>query len=91
MYRLVELIFLAAVVLFAITDVFVPLVTDSKLFPTFRRKKVVDVPKPDNSTLEAKIDVAKAKVAEVKEVQKEVQKEFEKTKDLKDKSDNLMK
>jgi hypothetical protein len=92
MWRVIEYIFLAAIVLLAITEFFYPILAGKKLFGTFRKKQAT--PKMDTplvTDIKSKVDEARTKVNEVKEVQNEVTAHFQEVSKLKDESDNLIK
>jgi cell division protein FtsB len=92
MWRVIEYIFLAAIVLLAITEFFYPILAGKKLFGTFRKKQAT--PKMDTplvTDIKSKVDEARIKVNEVKEVQNEVTAHFQEVSKLKDESDNLIK
>lgn len=86
MWAILELLILAGIVLFSLTEFFYPLVVGKPLFPSFR--KGTETP-PEKSSLENELAKAKAKVAEVKTIQDEVNKNFKSAEQLKEESDNL--
>ena len=99
MWALLEIIFLAAIVLISITEFFLPLLLGKPLFGSFRKKiepGKTEAKKPDpESPLEEKIHKTKEKVEEVvgkvKEVQHEATEHFKSAKELKKESDDLLK
>jgi cell division protein FtsB len=92
MWRVIEYIFLASIVLLAITEFFYPLLAGKKLFGTFRkRQSTTKIVTPLDTDLKSKVDEARIKVNEVKEVQNEVTEHFQEVSKLKDESDNLIK
>ena len=84
MWAIIEFVVLAAIVLISITEFFYPLLVGKPLFSSFR-KKVEQAP----STLEDELSKAKEKIAEVKNIQAEVNKKFKSAEQLKEESDNL--
>ena len=78
-----ELIFISLVLLMAILEFFIPLIQNKPLFPSFRSTEIQGI--------EDKIDTAKKKVSEVKEVQKEVDEKVKEIQKIKDDSDGLLK
>lgn len=88
MWALIEFVVLAAIVLLAITEFFYPLLTGKPMFGSFRKKVVVEQ-KP--SSIEDELAKAKEKIAEVKNIQNEVNKNFKSAEQLKEESDNLFK
>lgn len=82
MWTILEFVVLAAIVLISVTEFFYPLLVGKPLFNSFRRK--VQPP-----TLEDELSKAKEKIAEVKNVQEEVNKKFKSAEQLKEESDNL--
>ncbi len=92
MWRLLEYLFIAAIVLLAITEFFYPLLAGKPLFGSFR-KKTQEAPQPapkKDDSLDEKIDKAKEKVEEIKSVQKEVDKHFKSAEQLKEEADKLL-
>jgi len=86
MWAIIEFVVLAAIVLISITEFFYPLLVGKPLFNSFRKKAEQ---KPSN--LEDKLSEAKGKIAEVKNIQTEVNKTFKSAEQLKEESDNLFK
>ena len=89
MWRLLEYIVLAAIVLLAVTEFFYPLIAGKPFFGSFRKRgaqKSVDA-----SPLNEKVRKAKEKVEEVKNVQDEVDQNYKSAEELKEESDNLLK
>ena len=84
MWAIIEFVVLAAIVLISITEFFYPLLVGKPLFNSFR-KKAEQAP----STLEDELSKAKEKIAEVKNIQAEVNKKFKSAEQLKEESDNL--
>ena len=87
MWLLVEFVVLAAIVLLSITEFFHPLIVGKPLFPSFRKPQTPQVSNQDS--LENELEKAKEKIAEVKNVQEEVNKKFKSAEQLKHESDNL--
>ena len=85
MLRLLELLFLAAIVLLSVTEFFYPLVVGKPLFGSFRKKVASTEPLVD------KIAQAKEKVQEVKDVQNEASSNFKSAETLKKEADDLLK
>jgi hypothetical protein len=90
MWALLELVFLAAIVLLSITEFFYPLIARKPLFGSFRKRQeqqsVVTEPEP----LQEKISKAKEKVKEIKNVQQEVNNNFKSAEKLKEEADDLL-
>ena len=86
MWILIEFVVLAAVVLISITEFFYPLLVGKPLFNSFRKKV-----EQKSSNLEDELSKAKEKIAEVKNIQAEVDKKFKSAEQLKQESDNLFK
>ncbi len=91
MWRIVEYIAIATIVLVSITEFFYPLLAHKPLFGSFRKKPADESKAKGSGGLGEKISEAKEKVNEVKEVQEEVTKNFNTAKDLKNESDELLK
>ncbi|MBI4946612.1 MAG: hypothetical protein HY840_09445 [Bacteroidetes bacterium] len=99
MWPIIEILFLAAIVLISITEFFLPIIFNKPLFGSFRKSTKVnssEEKKSDpSSPLVEKITKAKEKVEEVveevKEVQNEVAENYKSAKELKKESDNLLK
>lgn len=90
MWRILELMALATILLLLITEFFYPLITGKPLFSSFRNTKPIE-PKPkQSSSLNDKINIAKEKVKEVKSIQNEVDKNYKSAEDLKNKADDLL-
>jgi dsDNA-specific endonuclease/ATPase MutS2 len=92
MWRLLEYLLIAAIVLMAITEFFYPLLAGKPLFGSFR-KKTNEAPKSlpnKDDNLDEKIDKAKEKVEEIKSVQKEVDKHYKSAEQLKEEADKLL-
>ncbi|MGC4022639.1 MAG: hypothetical protein QM734_12170 [Cyclobacteriaceae bacterium] len=88
MWLLVEFVVLAAIVLLSITEFFHPLIVGKPLFPSFRKKQESQSTSIGDS-LEDELTKAKEKIAEVKNIQEEVNKKFKSAEQLKNESDNL--
>ncbi|MBS1505461.1 MAG: hypothetical protein JSS79_02335 [Bacteroidetes bacterium] len=86
MWAILELLVLSGIVLISLTEFFYPLVVGKPLFPSFRKQ--TETP-PETTSLKDELSKAKAKVAEVKNVQDEVNKNFKSAEQLKEESDNL--
>ena len=86
MWAILELLILAGIVLISLTEFFYPLVVGRPLFPSFRKR--TETP-PEKSSLENELSKAKAKVADVKNIQQEINKNFKSAEQLKEESDNL--
>ncbi len=93
MWVIFEYIVLAALVLLSITEFFYPIIVGKPIFGSFRKSTTTaeEAPKKSATTSEDKISEARKKVEEVKEVQEEINEEFKAAKELKKKSDNLLK
>ncbi len=90
MWTIIELIFLAAILLVSLTEFFIPLLTGKPFFGSFRKAKTTKVIK-DDRPLNAKIDEAKEKVKDVKDIQNAVTEHYKSAEQLKEESDNLLK
>lgn len=92
-WRLIEILFIAAIVLIAFTEFFIPILYNKPLFGSFR-KKAFDAPKPEEKPLKEKISEAEDLVDETKavvdSVKKEAEKQLKNAEELKDKTDNLL-
>jgi hypothetical protein len=86
MWAIIEFVVLAAIVLISITEFFYPLLVGKPLFNSFRKKGEQKTP-----DLQEKLSSAKEKIAEVKNIQAEVDKTFKSAEQLKEESDNLLK
>lgn len=83
MWTIIELVVVAAVVLVAITEFFLPLIMGKPLFGSFRKST-------DPGSLEAQLKSAKRKVNDIKEVQHEVNRNFKSAETLKNQADDLL-
>ncbi len=91
MWRLLEIIAAAAIVLIAITEFFYPLIAGKPIFGSFRKSKNNTTTSTSiDGSLDEKINKAKAKVEEIKNVQNEVDKNYKTAEQLKEESDNLL-
>ncbi len=91
MWRLLEIIAAAAIVLIAITEFFYPLIAGKPIFGSFRKtKNNTTTSSTVDGSLNEKINKAKEKVEEIKNVQNEVDKNFKTAEQLKEESDNLL-
>jgi hypothetical protein len=91
MWRILEFIVLAAIVLISITEFFYPLLMRKPLFGSFRKLQPSENNPLKDDKLEDKISSAKKKVEEVKSVQNEVEEHFKLAEDLKNEADDLLK
>ncbi|MCC6371423.1 MAG: hypothetical protein IT236_10505 [Bacteroidia bacterium] len=89
MWKLLELIAVAALLLVSITEFFYPIIAGKPLFGSFRKKKETPANGPTNS-LDEKLNEAKQKVNDIKEVQNEVQQHYKTAKQLKEEADQLI-
>jgi membrane-associated HD superfamily phosphohydrolase len=89
MWRLLEIIALAAVVLVSVTEFFYPLLTGKPFFGSFRKTKKTTAA-GNNTSLDDKLNTAKAKVEEIKNVQNEVDDNYKTAEQLKEESDKLL-
>jgi uncharacterized protein YktB (UPF0637 family) len=91
MWRLLELLLGALLILGFITEFLVPMLMNKPLFGSFR--KTGSEPKKDatKEVLEDALKMAKEKVTEVKKVQSDVSEHFKTAEQLKEESDNLLK
>ena len=90
MWRLLEFIALAALVLISITEFFYPLLAGKPFFGSFRRLKGSEEKPVTEGPLHKKVNEAKQKVEEIKDVQKEVDKHYKSAEQLKEESDQLL-
>lgn len=90
MWALLEFVFLAAIVLFSITEFFYPLIARKPLFGSFRKRKEEVTTPSEEETMEQKISRAKEKVKEVKEVQDEADVNYRAAEKLKKEADDLL-
>lgn len=91
MWRLLEIIAAAAIVLIAITEFFYPLIAGKPIFGSFRKSKNTTTTSTSiDGSLDEKINKAKEKVEEIKNVQNEVDKNYKTAEQLKEESDNLL-
>jgi hypothetical protein len=92
MWRVIEFIFLAAIVLLSTTEFFYPILAGKKLFGTFRKQPSNNKTQtPPVDDLKSKVNEARVKINEVKEVQNEVTEHFQEASKLKNESDDLIK
>lgn len=87
MWVVLEFVVLAAIVLFAITEFFYPLLAGKPLFGSFRRKSAQAEP----PTLDQSIAEAKRKAWEVKDVQRRTEEELRAAERRRDAADDLLK
>ncbi len=87
MWVVLEFVVLAAIVLFAITEFFYPLLAGKPLFGSFRRKGA----RAEPPTLDQSIAEAKRKAAEVKDVQRRTEEELRAAERRRDAADDLLK
>jgi len=86
MWAIIEFAVLAAIVLISVTEFFYPLLVGKPLFNSFRKKA-----DQNPASLEDELSKAREKIAEVKNIQAEVDKKFKSAEQLKEESDNLFK
>jgi membrane-associated HD superfamily phosphohydrolase len=89
MWRIIEFIVIAAILLIAITEFFYPILAGKPLFGSFR-KVAENGEKTEDQSLEDKLNNAKEKLEEIKTVQNEVDKNYKSAEQLKDEADNLL-
>lgn len=82
---LVEVLAIAAITLFAITEFFYPLLTGKPLFGSFRRQ-ATKAP----SSLDDELEAARRKAEEVKDVQRKAADDLRRAAQRKDRADDLM-
>ena len=87
MWIVLEFVVMAAVVLFAITEFFYPLLTGKPLFGSFRRKSA----RSESPTLDQSIAEARRKAAEVKDVQRRTEEELRAAERRRNAADDLLK
>ncbi len=87
MWVVLEFVVLAAIVLFAITEFFYPLLAGKPLFGSFRRKSAAVEP----LSLDQALAEAKRKAAEVKDVQHRTEEELRAAERRRDAADDLLK
>jgi hypothetical protein len=90
MWRLLEIIALAAVVLISITEFFYPLIAGKPFFGSFRKRKKEEERTTSGDTLDEKINQAREKVEEIKNVQDEVDRHYKTAEQLKEEADQLL-
>lgn len=90
MWALLELVFLAAIVLLSITEFFYPMIARKPLFGSFRKKQEEVAAPPETETMSEKISRAKEKVKEVKDLQNEVDSNYRAAEKLKEEADDLL-
>ena len=95
--RLIETLVVVFLLVLIGTEFFYPLLTNKKLFPSFRKndcgnkdKDVKEKP-ADAGELGKKIEDAKEKVKQVKDTQEEVREYYENAQSMKTESDGLLK
>lgn len=86
MWVVLEFVFLAAIVLLAVTEFFYPLLAGKPLFGSFRRKGQPAQP----MTMDERIAQAARKAAEVKDVQRRVDEDLRKAEQRKNAADDLL-
>jgi len=91
MWTVFELIIVAAIVLISITEFFLPIIMGKPLFGSFRKANKDNAGAATEEQLDKKISEAKAKVKDVKTVQKEVDEHYKTAEQIKSESDNLLK
>jgi hypothetical protein len=85
MWFILELVVLAGVVLFAITEFFYPLLTGKPLFGSFRKRV-----QPSTPDLDDELAAARRKVDEVKDVQRKAAEQLRQAEEKKGAADDLM-
>lgn len=90
MWRLIEIIAAAAVVLVSITEFFYPLIAGKPFFGSFRKTKVEPERRTSEGSLDEKINKAKEKVEEIKNVQDEVDRHYKTAEQMKEEADQLL-
>ena len=85
MWFVLEMVALAAILLFSITEFFYPLITGKPLFGSFRKK----APKA-TVTLDEEIATARRKVDEVKDVQRKADERLRDAEQRKNAADDLL-
>jgi hypothetical protein len=86
MWRIIEFIVIAAILLIAITEFFYPILAGKPLFGSFRKA----AENTEDESLEDKLDKAKVKFEEIKTVQNEVDENYKSAEQLKDEADSLL-
>jgi transposase len=89
MWRLLEMIALAGIVLVSVTEFFYPLIAGKPFFGSFRRRQQRETRRTEGP-LDQKVSEAKEKVEEIKNVQREVDKHYKSAEQLKEESDQLL-
>ncbi|HRH68277.1 MAG TPA: hypothetical protein PLB89_02100 [Flavobacteriales bacterium] len=87
MWIVLEFVVVAAIVLFAVTEFFYPLLAGKPLFGSFRRKTAASRPQ----TLDEALAEAKRKAAEVKDVQHRTEEELRAAERRRNAADDLLK
>ena len=93
-FRILELGFIGILAILIFTQVILPIFTNERFFDLFRKSKPKEIPvveKPAEGSLDDKLEKAKEKVVEVKQVQSEVAEHFKSAQQQKEESDNLLK
>jgi len=88
MWRLLEYILAATIILFAFTEFFYPLFRGRPLFGSFRKSAKVTA--NTEAELHRKVDEAREKVRDVKDVQQEVNRNYKSAEELKEEADRLL-
>jgi len=89
MWRIIEFIAIAAILLIAITEFFYPILAGKPLFGSFRKSNA-DVISSGEISLEDKLNKAKEKAEEIKSIQNEVDENYKSAEQLKEEADNLL-
>lgn len=91
MWIVVEFSVMGIITLVAITEFFYPLIVGKPLFGSFRKNVSAAKSAAEQASLDVKIDAAKEKIREVKDIQHEVDKNFNTAAQLKEQADDLLK
>ena len=90
MWRLIEYLAVAGIILLSITEFFYPLVAGKPFFGSFRKNTKILNKTMDENSLDEKVNKAKEKVEEIKSVQNEVNQHYKSAEQLKDEADQLL-
>ncbi len=91
MWAVIELILVLAIILIFFTEFFLPLIMGKPLFGSFRKTIVIENEIVEETSFDNKIELAKEKIREVKNVQYEINDRLKHAERLKEISDNLLK
>lgn len=90
MWRLIEYLAVAGIILLAITEFFYPLIAGKPFFGSFRKNTKNQNNVASESPLNEKVNKAKEKVEEIRAVQNEVNEHYKSAEQLKEEADQLL-